>query len=58
MRGAGPASSVEKVRDDVGRAGELGFTDVVLAWPRDSEPFAGDERVLEQVGAELSAQAR
>jgi alkanesulfonate monooxygenase SsuD/methylene tetrahydromethanopterin reductase-like flavin-dependent oxidoreductase (luciferase family) len=57
MLGAGPASSIEKVRDDVGRASELGFTDVVVAWPRDSEPFAGDERVLELVGAELSAGA-
>jgi alkanesulfonate monooxygenase SsuD/methylene tetrahydromethanopterin reductase-like flavin-dependent oxidoreductase (luciferase family) len=54
MHGAGPASSVEKVRDDVGRAGELGFTDVVLAWPRDSEPFAGDERVLERLSADLA----
>jgi hypothetical protein len=55
MFGAGPASSLEKVRDDVGRATELGFTDVVLAWPRDGEPFSGDERVIEQVGTELSA---
>jgi hypothetical protein len=55
MFGAGPASSLEKVRDDVGRATEFGFTDAVLAWPRTREPFAGDERVIEQVGAELSA---
>jgi alkanesulfonate monooxygenase SsuD/methylene tetrahydromethanopterin reductase-like flavin-dependent oxidoreductase (luciferase family) len=55
MFGAGPPSSLEKVRDDVGRATELGFTDAVLAWPRSREPFTGDERVIERVGAELSA---
>jgi alkanesulfonate monooxygenase SsuD/methylene tetrahydromethanopterin reductase-like flavin-dependent oxidoreductase (luciferase family) len=33
----------------VGRAAELGFTDVVTHWPRESGWFAADERVLEQV---------
>jgi hypothetical protein len=51
---AGPMSSVEKVRDDVGRAAALGFTDAVIAWPRAEEPFAGSERILEHVGAELN----
>jgi hypothetical protein len=35
--------------DVVGRAGELGFTDVVAAWPRREGIFAGDEEVLTRV---------
>ena len=37
----------------VGRAGELGFTDIVTHWPRPDEPYAGSEAVLEQVAAEV-----
>lgn len=40
-------SSLDHVRDHLGRAGELGFTDVALAWPRPAEPFKGDERLLD-----------
>ena len=36
-----------------GRAGELGFTDVVTHWPRSSGPYAGDVAVLEEVAAEV-----
>ena len=32
-----------------GRAAELGFTDVVVHWPRSSGPYAGREAVLEEV---------
>jgi alkanesulfonate monooxygenase SsuD/methylene tetrahydromethanopterin reductase-like flavin-dependent oxidoreductase (luciferase family) len=39
--------------DAVGRAAELGFTDVVTHWPRERGPYAGDVRVLEQVAADL-----
>ncbi len=42
-------SSVQAFQDAVGRAAELGFTDVVTHWPRESGPYAGDVRVLEQV---------
>jgi len=35
--------------DAVGRAAELGFTDVVTHWPRASGWFAADERVLDQI---------
>ncbi len=42
-------SSAAAFQDAVGRAGELGFTDVVTHWPRESGPYAGDVRVLEQV---------
>jgi alkanesulfonate monooxygenase SsuD/methylene tetrahydromethanopterin reductase-like flavin-dependent oxidoreductase (luciferase family) len=37
--------------DAVGRAGQLGFTDVVTHWPRPEGPYAGDESVLEAVAA-------
>jgi alkanesulfonate monooxygenase SsuD/methylene tetrahydromethanopterin reductase-like flavin-dependent oxidoreductase (luciferase family) len=54
LSGAGPAHSVEKVKEDAGRAHELGFTDVVIAWPRPTEPFAGSEELMERLGDELS----
>ena len=44
-------SSLGAFQDAVGRAGELGFTDVVTHWPRASGPYAGDAKVLEQVAA-------
>jgi alkanesulfonate monooxygenase SsuD/methylene tetrahydromethanopterin reductase-like flavin-dependent oxidoreductase (luciferase family) len=46
-------SSVEHLRDHLGRAAELGFTDVVLAWPREEEPFRGDEALLEDIASAL-----
>ncbi len=45
-------SSREVFADAVGRAGELGFTDVVTHWPRESGVYAGDAAVLEQVAAD------
>ncbi|HVW45085.1 MAG TPA: LLM class flavin-dependent oxidoreductase [Amycolatopsis sp.] len=46
-------SSVQAFTDAVGRASELGFTDVVVHWPRSSGPYAGRETVLEQVVADV-----
>ncbi len=48
-------TSVEVFRDAVGRARELGFTDVVAHWPRTSLHYVGRESVLEAVAAELDA---
>lgn len=51
-----PRFSLESVglfEDVVGRAGELGFTDVVTHWPRADEPYAGDVSVLDEVAARL-----
>jgi alkanesulfonate monooxygenase SsuD/methylene tetrahydromethanopterin reductase-like flavin-dependent oxidoreductase (luciferase family) len=48
-------TSVEQFRDHVGRAAELAFTDVVIAWPRADDPFAGDEKILEAIAAERQA---
>ncbi|HKG51961.1 MAG TPA: LLM class flavin-dependent oxidoreductase [Actinomycetales bacterium] len=47
-------SSREAFADAVGRASELGFTDVVTHWPRQEGTYAGDVQVLEQVAADLA----
>ena len=44
-------SSVGAFDDLVGRAGELGFTDVISHWPRDEGLYAGSEDVLVEVSA-------
>jgi len=46
-------SSVEVYRDFLGRAAELGFTDVLAPWPRHEGPFAGDEAILDTVAADV-----
>jgi alkanesulfonate monooxygenase SsuD/methylene tetrahydromethanopterin reductase-like flavin-dependent oxidoreductase (luciferase family) len=54
---AGPysLSSTAYLMEAVGRAADLGFTDVIIHWPRPDGPYAGDERVLETVAADLLA---
>jgi alkanesulfonate monooxygenase SsuD/methylene tetrahydromethanopterin reductase-like flavin-dependent oxidoreductase (luciferase family) len=49
-------SSAGFFADAVGRAGELGFTDVVTHWPRESGWYAGSEAVVEQVASEVLPQ--
>lgn len=46
---SGPAalSSVEFLTEQVGRAAALGFTDVIVHWPRPEPPYTGDLAVLE-----------
>ncbi|MGO8957252.1 MAG: LLM class flavin-dependent oxidoreductase [Streptosporangiaceae bacterium] len=44
-------SSADSFADAVGRAGEIGFTDVITHWPRADGPYAGRESVLEAVVA-------
>lgn len=46
-------SSVDKFQDSVGRAAELGFTDVVAHWPRPDEPYRGHESTLEKIATEV-----
>jgi len=46
-------SSVGMFEEMAGRAGELGFSDVITHWPRPDGPYAGDVRVLEQVAAQV-----
>ncbi len=45
--------SLEQMRDHLGRAEALGFTDVVIAWPRDSEPLRGSRLCWSRLGALL-----
>jgi alkanesulfonate monooxygenase SsuD/methylene tetrahydromethanopterin reductase-like flavin-dependent oxidoreductase (luciferase family) len=52
----GPAFALESVglfEEMVGRAGQLGFTDVVTHWPRAEGVYAGRESVLEEVADRL-----
>lgn len=46
-------SSVTHFADQVGRAQELGFTDVISHWPRADGVYAGRESVLEQVATDV-----
>ena len=48
-------SSADAFVDAVGRAAELGFTDVVAHWPRASSWYAGSEKILETVAGLLPA---
>jgi hypothetical protein len=41
----------------VGRAEQLGFTDVVTHWPRPDGPNAGEVAVLEDVAATVVGRA-
>ncbi|MPZ85176.1 MAG: LLM class flavin-dependent oxidoreductase [Actinophytocola sp.] len=43
-----PFDSPERLADVVGRCAEVGFTDVVVPWPRDDGIFAGDQRAFEK----------
>ncbi len=45
--------SADAFEEMAGRAGELGFTDVITHWPRHEGPYAGQESVLEQVAARV-----
>ncbi len=46
-------SSVDQFRDVLGRAGELGFTDVITHWPRPDAPYGGSESVLEEIASDV-----
>ncbi len=46
-------TSLDYFADAVGRAGKLGFTDVLTHWPRAEGWYAGDESVLETVVAQI-----
>jgi alkanesulfonate monooxygenase SsuD/methylene tetrahydromethanopterin reductase-like flavin-dependent oxidoreductase (luciferase family) len=48
-------SSVDHFEDVVGRARDLGFSDVVAHWPRAEGVYAGSESVLEQAAGRLDA---
>ncbi|MDQ2583520.1 LLM class flavin-dependent oxidoreductase [Saccharothrix yanglingensis] len=50
----GVLDSVESWRDASGRFAEVGITDLVVHWPRLDFPYAGDERVLEDIAGDLT----
>jgi alkanesulfonate monooxygenase SsuD/methylene tetrahydromethanopterin reductase-like flavin-dependent oxidoreductase (luciferase family) len=50
-----PLASVEAFRDVAGRYGEMGFSDVIVHWPRPDEPFEADIDLLESIAAEIPA---
>lgn len=53
---SGPQYSLESAalfEDAVGRAGALGFTDVIAHWPRAEGPYAGSVEVLEDAVARV-----
>jgi alkanesulfonate monooxygenase SsuD/methylene tetrahydromethanopterin reductase-like flavin-dependent oxidoreductase (luciferase family) len=47
--------SVGTFEDMVGRAEELGFTDVIAHWPREEGIYAGDENVMFEVASRFPA---
>jgi alkanesulfonate monooxygenase SsuD/methylene tetrahydromethanopterin reductase-like flavin-dependent oxidoreductase (luciferase family) len=51
--GAFGLSSVEHLRDVLGRAGSLGFDEVAVHWPRADGVYAGDLAVLERVALDV-----
>jgi alkanesulfonate monooxygenase SsuD/methylene tetrahydromethanopterin reductase-like flavin-dependent oxidoreductase (luciferase family) len=46
--------SAESFRDLIGHYAAVGVTDLVVHWPRPSEPFAGDRDTFERVVAEVT----
>jgi hypothetical protein len=50
----GGLSSVESFRDTVGRYGEVGVTDLVVHWPRASEPYSADPTVFERIFSDFA----
>lgn len=53
-----PLSTVDTFTDAAQRARKLGFTDVVVHWPRANEPYAGSEAVLERIADEALAEVK
>jgi alkanesulfonate monooxygenase SsuD/methylene tetrahydromethanopterin reductase-like flavin-dependent oxidoreductase (luciferase family) len=47
--------SADRFEEMAGRAGELGFTDVITHWPRPEGVYAGDVRVLEEAASRVVA---
>jgi alkanesulfonate monooxygenase SsuD/methylene tetrahydromethanopterin reductase-like flavin-dependent oxidoreductase (luciferase family) len=47
--------SLERIRDAVGRAADLGFTDVVVPWPRAEGVFAANESIFDDLAADRTA---
>jgi alkanesulfonate monooxygenase SsuD/methylene tetrahydromethanopterin reductase-like flavin-dependent oxidoreductase (luciferase family) len=51
-------TSAAAFEDAVGRAGALGFTDVITHWPRSTDPFRGTRDVLEEIASDVVPRLR
>ncbi len=51
-----PLASFQAFQDTAGRYAELGFTDLVLHWPRTEGVFKGDLTVLDRIASEVLGQ--
>ena len=51
-------TSAAVFEDAVGRAADLGFTDVITHWPRATEPFRGTRDVLDVVASDVIPRLR
>ena len=51
-------TSAAAFEDATGRAAELGFTDVIVHWPRPDGVYAGGEDVLEEIAQEVIPRLR
>lgn len=48
-----PLASRAAFEDAAGRYAEAGFSDLVIHWPRDDEPFRGARNVLERIASDV-----
>ena len=48
-----PLASRDAFLDVVGRYEEMGFTELVVHWPRAEEPFAASRSVLEEIAPDV-----
>lgn len=51
-------TSVDTFTDSAQRAHDLGFTDIIVHWPRSTDPYRGAESVLERVAEEALPEVR
>ena len=47
-----PLRSISEFEDVAGRYADAGFTDMVIHWPRATEPFAGERSTLDRIAAD------
>jgi alkanesulfonate monooxygenase SsuD/methylene tetrahydromethanopterin reductase-like flavin-dependent oxidoreductase (luciferase family) len=48
-------TSVDSFDDTVGRYADIGVTDLVVHWPGDADPYAGDRATFERIFAEIGS---
>ncbi len=48
-----PLRGIHEFEDIAGRYAEAGFSDMVLHWPRDDEPFSGQRSTLDRIASDF-----